>query len=115
MSSTQIDEKSIRREERFGAILAQQSRAKRQLRAMQEEGLPVYTTDKKLNTAKFTGIWIAGKKTSTHTNWHYLPFDVVSLEYNIKYPTMIIETPWNMLYWMIKDGKPSVVIDPELA
>lgn len=117
MSSEQINERNIRREERFDAILGQVWRAKRHLRETQEqEGLPVhYVADKKTNTIKYKGIWCTGQRTQTHVNWHYLPFDAVSLEFNITYPTMIVETPWNMLCWMIKDDKPAVVLDPSLV
>ena len=107
-------ERSIRREETLKAILLQEQRAKRYLRETQEEqGLPVYhTVDKRANKIKFTGIWYAGRRTPTRTNWHFIPFDAVSLEYRIDAPTMTIERPWNILCWTIKDGKPSVVIDP---
>ena len=104
------NEDKIRREERFSAISIEQRNAKRYLIQIQEErGLPVR------REGKFTGIWYAGYRKERSVGWHYRSFEDPSHEFHIGYPTLVVEKPWNILCWMVKDGKPSPVLDPSLG
>ena len=94
----------IRRDEGFKLSMLAISKAKENVRKLQEEGMPLF------QNSQIIGIWYAGFYTSEKMNWHYVPFN--QLEFNrADPPQSIVSIPRNTDFiWSLRDCKPTVLI-----